>query len=163
MPRLATAWLTAAFLMTSVSAADAGDAVKARLVSPNASIEANGTLTLNGYSLAGHLSGNGIDVAISGTVKSSSVSVVVTGRISSSCNLNNQSMSGDAPNQGANTSIAFDFFCTTKAGNWGGGQDYLFRLELGLPPHHLQIPTGSDPGESAAIDPVSGKVQRYPA
>ena len=147
-------------LLAGMSVADAGDSVKARLISPNAAIEANGTLTLNGYSLAGHLSGEGIDVAISGTVKSSNVSVVVTGRISPSCNLNTQSMSGDAPNQGANTSISFDFFCTTKAGNWGGGQDYLFRLELGLPPHHLQIPTGTDPGEGAAIEPLSGEVQR---
>ena len=117
-------------------------------------------LTLDGYNLSGHLSGSGIDVAVSGTVKNSRVSVVVTGRISPSCNLNGQSMTGDGPNNGAGTSITLDFFCTTKAGNWGGGQDYLYHLDLDVPPHHLQIPGNTGSGESAAIDPVSGEVQR---
>src|SRR5690348_15311429 len=65
-----------------------GSPVKARLSSANAGEEVGGVLTLNGYDLAGHLSGGGINVTITGTVKSSSVSVVVTGHISPSCNLN---------------------------------------------------------------------------
>jgi hypothetical protein len=142
-----------------VAVTQAGSSVAARLSSPNASEEASGTLALDGYNLAGHLTGEGIDVTISGTVKSSSVSVAVAGHIMPSCNLNRQSMSGDGDNLGANTSIALTFSCVTKAGNFGGGQDYLFRLDLQLPPHHLQIP-GGDSGESAAIERRSGEIQR---
>lgn len=137
-----------------------GSPVKARLSSANAGEEVGGVLTLNGYDLAGHLSGGGINVTITGTVKSSSVSVVVTGHISPSCNLNGQSMSGDGPNSGASTSITLDFFCHTKAGNIGGGQDYLYHLELNLPPLHPISPGSTDPGEDAAADPASGEIQR---
>lgn len=136
-------------LVAPAGAAQAGSPVKARLASPNASEEASGTLTLDGYKLSGHLTGGGIDVTISGTVKSRSVEVEITGRIISSCNLNRQTMNGDGANEQANTSIALTFSCTTKAGNFGGGQDYLFHLDLQLPPPHLQIPADSNPGESA--------------
>ena len=136
-------------LAIAVPAMAGATAIKARLHSVNTGQDAAGTLTLDGYNLSGHLSGDGIDVAISGTVKSKDVSVIVTGRISPACNLNGQSMSGDGPNVGASTSITLDFFCTTKAGNWGGGQDYLYHLDLDVPPRPLQIPGQTDPGESA--------------
>jgi hypothetical protein len=141
--------LTFLGLLTASPAIAGGAAIKASLRPANAGQAATGTLTLDGYNLSGHLSGAGVDVAVSGTVKSSGVSVVVTGRISPSCNLNSQSMSGDGPNNGANTSITLDFFCTTKAGNWGGGEDYLYHLDLEVPAHHLQMPGETDPGESA--------------
>jgi hypothetical protein len=138
----------APMLCTTATQAGATD-IKARLSSTNASEEVSGSLRLNGYDLAGHLSGGGIDVTITGTVKSSSVSVVVTGHISPSCNLNGQSMSGEGPNIGASTSITLDFFCHTKAGVIGGGQDYLYHLELNLPPLHPISPGSTDPGEDA--------------
>jgi hypothetical protein len=144
-------------------AAQAGDVIKARLVSSSAAEEASGTLTLDGFALAGHLSGEGIDVTISGTVKSSSVSVIVTGRIMPNCSLNRQSMSSEAPNEGAKTSIIFDFTCSTKGGSYGRGDDYLYRLELDLPAHRLEFPIGTDSGESAAREPDSGKTQGNPA
>ena len=140
--------LLSALACASPAMAD-GSAVKARLSSTNAGEEVSGVLTLNGYDLSGHLSGGGIDVTITGDVKSSSVSVVVTGHISPSCNLNGQSMSGEDPNTGASTSITLDFFCHTKAGNIGGGQDYLYHLELNLPPLHPISPGSTDPGEDA--------------
>jgi hypothetical protein len=122
-----------------------GSAVKARLSSTNAAEQVSGVLTLNGYDLAGHLSGGGIDVTITGTVKSSSVSVLVTGRIVSSCSLHDQSMNGEAQNEGTNTSVQMTFQCVRA---YVGG-DYLFQLDLDLPPLHLQIPAGADPGEDA--------------
>ncbi len=141
--------------------ARAGDVIKAKLASPGAAEEATGSLTLDGYTLAGHLSGQGIDVTISGTVKSSSVTVIVTGRIMPNCSLNRQSMYGEASNEGAKTSITFDFICSTKGGSYGRGDDFLYRLDLGLPPHHSQFPTGTDPGEDAMNgSPGSREVQR---
>ena len=133
--------------LAGASPSQAGDSIKARLSSANASEEVSGTLTLDGYNLAGHLTGGGIDVAVTGSVTNNRVSVFVTGRIMPLCNLNNQSMSNDASNQGSVTSITIDFNCTTKAG--GVGQDYLFQLDLELPSHHLQIPSDSNPGGSA--------------
>ena len=150
-------------LALASGSADAGTSIKAKLASPNAAEEASGTLELNGYDLTGHLRGGGIDVEITGTVKNSGVSVVVRGRIMPSCNLNQQTMSGDGDNKGPGTSISLAFSCVTKAGNFGGGQDYLFRLDLDVPTHPLRLPTGTDPGESAAISPASGEVQRNPA
>ena len=150
------------FLAGGASPAEAGDTIKARLYSPNASEEVSGTLTLDGYDLAGHLTGGGIDVTIAGTAKSSGVSVVVTGRIMPLCNLNHQSMSGEGENGGLNTSVTLVFSCVTKAGNFGGGQDYLFRLDLALPSPHLRVPAG--PGEDASVGGrPSGKVQGDPA
>src|SRR6266568_643832 len=134
-------------ILTAAPAMAGGTVIKASLHSDITGQDAAGMLTLDGYNLSGHLSGSGIDVAVSGTVKSSGVSVVVTGHISPSCNLNGQSMSGDGTNHGAGTSITLDFFCTTKAGNWGGGQDYLYHLDLDVPAHHLQLPGETDPGE----------------
>lgn len=149
-------------LLTDASPAEAGDSIKVRLYSPNASEEASGTLTLDGYNLAGHLSGGSIDVTIAGTAKSDGVSIVVTGRILPSCNLHTQSMTGDGQNQGLNTSVSFVFSCASKAGNFGGGQDYLFHLDLALPSPHLQIP--ADPGESADSGAGgSGEVQGNPS
>ena len=136
-------------ILTTAPAMAGGTVIKARLHSDISGQDAAGMLTLDGYNLSGHLSGSGIDVVVSGTVKSSGVSVVVTGHIAPNCNLNGQTMSGDGPNNGAGTSIAFDFFCTTRGGYWGGGQDYLYHLDLDVPPHHLQIPDATDPGESA--------------
>jgi len=137
-----------------------GSAVKARLYSSNASEEASGTLTLDGYNLSGHLTGGGIDVTVSGVVKSNSVDVVVTGHIVPSCNLNRQSMSNNGSNQGTATSITMDFNCTTKAG--GVGQDYLFRLDLALPSSHLQVPSDSGENANSGAQP-SGEIQGNPA
>lgn len=145
MVRPAIAWLIAAFLLASVSAVNAGDVVKARLASPNAAEEVSGTLTLDGFNLSGHLSGGGIDVMISGTVKSNSVEVEISGHLVVSCGLNPQSINGTAPNNGPSTSVEMAFTCDKRY----MGDTYLFRLDLGLPPHHPQIPTGTDPGESA--------------
>ncbi len=148
--------------LAAALAAEAGDAIKAKLNSPNASEEVSGMLTLDGYNLAGHLTGAGIDVTITGTAKSTGVSVVVTGRIMPLCNLNRQSMSGDGGNRGLNTSVSLVFSCVTKAGNFGGGQDYLFNLDLALPSPHLQVPT--DPGEAADSGAGrSGEIQGNPA
>ena len=122
-----------------------GSAVKARLSSSNAGEEASGVLTLNGYDLSGHLSGGGIDVTITGTVKSSSVTVLVTGRLNPRCSVHEQSINGSAENKGANTSIQMTFQCVRA---YVGG-DYLFQLDLALPPLHLQIPSGPDAGEDA--------------
>jgi hypothetical protein len=152
---------TSLFMLSLLPATtQAGTAVKARLSSPNASEEASGTLMLTGYDLTGHLTGGGIDVEITGTVKNSGISVIVRGHIMPSCNLNQQTMTGDGENQGPGTSISLAFSCVTKAGNFGGGQDYLFRLDLDVPARHLQFPTGAGPGESAAINPASSEVQR---
>ena len=126
---------------------NSGSPVKARLASPNASEEVSGTLTLDGYNLSGRLTGGDIDVTITGTVKSSSVEVEITGHIVPSCNLNRQKMNGDAANNGASTSMVLDFLCTTKAA--GVGQDYLFQLDLDLPAHHLQSPSDANSGENA--------------
>jgi hypothetical protein len=136
-----------------------GNAVTAKLSSPNAQEEVTGVLTLNGFDLSGHLSGERIDVTVSGTVKGS-VSIIVTGRILPTCSLNRQTMSGTASNDGQDTSVAMLLHCQ-KSGGWGGGgADYLFRLDLGLPASPLQIPSGGDAGESAAISPISGEIQR---
>lgn len=151
--------LAALFCFVQANPAHSGTAIKARLYSPNASEEASGTLMLDGFNLSGHLSGGGIDVLVSGIVKNSSVQVDVVGHLLVSCGLNRQSMSGTAPNAGPSTSVEMTFTCDKR---FMGG-DYLFRLDLGLPTHQLQIPAGSDPGESAAINPTSGKVQRNPA
>jgi hypothetical protein len=162
-PRLMVLALLAALAWyTPASQAQSGSGIRAKLYSANASEEASGPLMLDGYNLAGHLTGGGVDVTISGTVKSSGVSVVVTGRIMANCSLNRQSTSGEGENQGLNTSIPLVFSCTTKAGNFGGGQDYLFHLDLALPSPHLQLP--ANPGEDAdrGAKP-SGKIQGDPA
>ena len=146
---------------TPASQAESGSAIRAKLYSANASEEASGTVMLDGYNLAGHLTGGGVDVTISGTVKSSGVSIVVTGRIIPSCNLNRQSMSGDGENYGSNTSVSMVFSCVTKAGSFGGGQDYLFHLDLALPSPHLQVPADSGENASRGAKP-SGEIQGDP-
>lgn len=152
--------LLAQFLAGALPAG-AGDSVKAKLYSPNASEEASGTLTLDGYSLAGHLTGGGIDVTISGEAKASGVDIEVSGRILPSCSLSHQSMNGVAHNNGLNTSVELTFQCPTKANGYGGGEDYLFRLDLALPSPHLQVPSdGENAGRGAA---PSGKIQGNPA
>jgi hypothetical protein len=147
--------------LAAASPCQAGDSIKARLYSANASEEVSGILTLDGYNLAGHLTGGGVDVTISGTIKSSGVSVVVMGRIVPSCSLNRQSMSGTANNSGINTSVELAFQCPTRSSGIGGA-DYLFRLNLALPSSHLQLP--ANPGEDAdrGAKP-SGKIQGDPA
>jgi len=162
-PRAVAAALLGSLLcIAQVDLAQAGRAIKAKLASPGAAEEASGSLTLDGYTLTGHLSGEGIDVTISGTVKSSSVSVLVTGRIMPNCSVNRQSMSGEAANRGTNTSVIFDFTCTTKGGSRGRVDDYLYRLDLGLPPLHPISPGNSDPGEEALNGSLGlGEVQRY--
>jgi hypothetical protein len=154
--------LLLAQFLASASPAEAGDSIKAKLYSPNASEEAGGTLALDGYNLTGHLSGGGMDVTISGEVKASGVEVEVSGRILPSCSLSHQSMNGVAHNNGLNTSVELAFQCPTKANGYGGGEDYLFRLDLALPSPHLQVPT--DPGEAAdsGLRP-SGEIQGNPA
>ena len=148
--------------LAGASLSHAASSIKAKLYSANASEEASGTLTLDGYNLTGHLTGGGIEVTIAGTAKSTGVSVVVTGRIMPSCNLHSQSMTGEDKNQGLNTSITLVFSCVTKAGNFGGGQDYLFRLDLALPSAHLQVP--ADSGENADGGAQrSNKIQGDPA
>lgn len=154
--------LLLAQFLAGASPSRAGDSIKARLYSPNASEEVSGTLTLDGYNLSGHLSGGGIDVMITGEAKASGVDVEVSGRILPSCNLNRQSMSGAANNRGINTSVELAFQCPTKANGYGGGEDYLFHLDLALPSSHLQIPANS--GENAGSGAVpSGEIQGNPA
>ena len=164
--RLAEAMTVAALLVAPLAlgaqAWAAGSAIKARLYSPNAAEEVTGTLTLDGYNLSGHLIGNEIDVTVSGEVKAGGVHVEVLGRILPGCSLNRQSMNGAADNTGINTSVELAFQCPTRANSYGGGADYLFRLDLALPSPHLQIP--GDPGEDAATSPgMSGKINGDPA
>ncbi len=151
---------TGLFMLALLPApARAGGPVKATLSSPNAAEEASGTLELNGYDLSGHLSGGGIDVEIAGTAKNSGISVIVRGRIVPGCSLNQQTMSGEGENAAGATSIVMSFNCPSKASG-AGGQSYVFRLDLRLPAPRPQNPSDADPGESAAIEPVSGEVQR---
>jgi hypothetical protein len=154
--------LLLAQFLAGASSAQAGDSIKARLYSANASEEVSGTLTLDSYNLAGHLTGGGIDVTVSGVVKSNYVDVEVTGHIVLNCSLNRQSMSGTADNAGQGTSVTMLLHCQKSGGYGGGGLDYLFRLDLALPSSHLQIP--ADPGEDADSGAKpSGKIQGNPA
>jgi hypothetical protein len=149
-------------LLAFAGAAQAGSPVKARLSSPGAAEEVTGSLTLDGYILSGRLVGGDIDVTVTGVVKSRAVEVEITGRIVPSCSLNRQSMSGVGNNDGANTSLEMSFQCPTKANGYGGGADYLFRLNVSLPPLHPISPGNSDPGEEALNGSLGlGEVQRY--
>jgi hypothetical protein len=132
--------------------ASADSVVKVRLVSGDAMEDVEGTATLKGQKLNGHLTGSGIDVMLTGVVKNQSVSVEVVGRILPSCGLNRQSMNGIGVNNHEVTSIDLTFECSSKAGNFGGGQDYQFRLDLALPSHPLYSPPPSDSGESASLE-----------
>jgi hypothetical protein len=155
--------LAALFCFAQANPAHSGTAIKAKLYSPNASEEATGTLMLDGFNLSGHLRGGGIDVLVSGVVKSNSVDIEVTGHIVPSCSVNRQSMNGAGANEGAGTSITLDFSCATKGtGFFGGGQDYLFRLDLALPSPHLQIPAASGQNAESGMR-WSGEIYGDPA
>jgi hypothetical protein len=143
--------LAAAFLASAPATKTwAGSIVKVRLVSFNPIVEADGTATLQGQKLTGHLTGNGVDVVLTGLVKSQSVSVELTGSIVPSCGLLRQSMSGIGTNENENTSIDMTFQCSSKGGS--AGEDYRFLLNLPLPSRPLYSPSLSAPGESASLD-----------
>jgi hypothetical protein len=132
--------------------ASAGAAVKVRLFSPEALVDVKGTVTLTGQNLSGHLTGDDTDIALTGVVKNQSVSIDLVGRIVPSCGLLRRSMNGVGDNDGEDTSIDMTFHCSSKAGNFGGGQDYQFRLNLALPSRPLYSPSPSNLGESASLD-----------
>ena len=148
------AWLVALALFLSMPTiqAMADSTVKVKLVSADAMVEVDGTATLQGQNLRGHLIGDGSDVVLTGLVKNRSVSVDLTGRIVPSCNLNRQSMEGVGVNDHAQTSIDMTFQCSSKAGSFGGGADYRFRLDLTLPQPPLYTPSQSDTGQSASLE-----------
>ena len=64
---------------------------------------------------------------------------------------NRQSMEGVGVNDHAQTSIDMTFQCSSKAGSFGGGADYRFRLDLTLPQNPLYTPSQSDTGQSASL------------
>jgi hypothetical protein len=147
-------WLLAIALVgaTPAACALAGGIVKVRLFSADAKVDTEGTATLQGQNLNGHLIGNGTDVVLTGLVEKRSVRVDVVGRIVPSCGMSRQFMGGIDVDEGEDTSIVMTFQCSSKAGNFGGGEDYQFHLDLGLPSHPLDAPSPSDPGESASLE-----------
>jgi hypothetical protein len=132
--------------------ASADNIVKVRLVSGDAMVDVEGTATLKGQSLNGHLIGNGTDVVLTGHIEKRSVRVEVVGKIVPNCGLPRQFMDGIDADEGENTSINMTFECSSKAGNFGGGEDYQFHLNLALPSHPLYSPSPSMSGESASLE-----------
>ena len=133
------------------SPAWADSTIKVRLVSGGAGGEIDGTATLQGQSLHGHLIGNGADIELSGVVKNRTVTVNLVGRIAPICGMMRQSMSGAGDNEQENTSIEMSLECTGHAFGYGGGESYEYHLNLALPPHNL-LPLGpSDAGENASL------------
>jgi hypothetical protein len=126
--------------------------VKVKLVSPNGMNDVEGTAMLQGETLSGHIVGNGVDFMLSGQVKRRSVSVDLAGRISPSCGLSRQSMSGLGHNDHGATMIQITLSCSGKAGNWGGGEEYIYQLHLDLPSPALLSPAQSGTGESASLE-----------
>jgi hypothetical protein len=135
-----------------INQVSADSIVKVRLTSADTMIDVEGTATLQGQNLSGHLTGDGIDVTLTGLIKNGPVSVEAVGRIVPSCSLNRQSMNGIGINNNEATSIDLTFQCSNKAGNFGGGEDYQFRLNLTLPSRPLYSPSSSSLGESVNLD-----------
>jgi hypothetical protein len=124
--------------------------VKVRLTSADTMIDVEGTATLQGQELQGHLVGNGSDVVLTGIVKNHSVSVDVVGKIVPNCLSPRQFMGAIDVNDGASTSIVLTFHCDGKGG--GSGEEYQFRLDLLLPAQPLYAPPPSNSGESANLE-----------
>jgi PDZ domain-containing secreted protein len=154
MTRIPRNFLLALVLLGAapINQVSADSIVKVRLTSADTMIDVEGTATLQGQNLSGHLSGDGIDVTLTGLIKNDPVSVEVVGRIVPSCSLNRQSMNGIGINNNEATSIDMTFQCSSKAGNFGGGEDYQFRLNLALPSRPLYSPSPTNSGESASVD-----------
>ena len=60
-------------------------------------------------------------------------------------------MEGVGVNHRAETSIDMTFQCSSKGGQYGGGADYRFRLDLTLPQHLIYIPP-PDEGQNASLE-----------
>jgi hypothetical protein len=128
----------------------AEDPVKIRLHSEDAMVEVEATAVLHDYDLQGHLVGNGVDAIVTGVVKSGWVTVDLVGVFVPNCGKPRQFMSGAAANEGTSTSIGMTFDCAGKGGNFGGGEEYQFRLEIALPAYGLHPPIAPD-GEAASL------------
>ena len=119
--------------------------VKIRLRSGDANMDLQGTGTLQGKSLNGHLIGDGSDMVVTGRVDSNTVRINVAGRIVLGCGPAQQFMSGIDANDGQETSIGMTLNCPYRP-------SLNFVIDLVLPAHPLIGPSSSNLGESASLE-----------
>ncbi len=131
-------WVLAAALVSGEALAD--ESVKIRLSSSDANVAVLGMATLQGQNLTGRIIADGTDAVVSGTVRNTTVTIDVSGRISPACGPARQFTSGSAPNNGGLVSDGMTMTCLGRGWD-AGGDPYSFTVDLELPVRPLTWPS----------------------